>query len=59
METNGTTVVGSYTVVKGDSLWSIAVKAYGDGYKWVSIAKANKLDNPNVIHAGNVLVIPK
>lgn len=49
----------SYTVVHGDSLWNIAVKAYGDGYKWVEIAKVNKLDNPNIIHAGNVLMLPR
>ena len=48
-----------YTVVKGDTLWSISVKAYGDGYKWVSVAKANKLVNPNVIHVGNVLTLPR
>jgi nucleoid-associated protein YgaU len=49
----------SYTVVKGDCLWDIAVRAYGDGYKWSEIAKANKLVNPNVIHAGNVFVLPR
>jgi nucleoid-associated protein YgaU len=49
----------NYTVTKGDFLWSIAVRAYGDGYKWVNIAKANKLTNPNVIHPGNVLVLPR
>ncbi|MCL5433268.1 MAG: LysM peptidoglycan-binding domain-containing protein, partial [Patescibacteria group bacterium] len=27
----------SYTVKSGDYLWDIAVRAYGDGYKWVEI----------------------
>ncbi len=49
----------SYKVVKGDYLWTIAVRAYGDGYKWVDVAKANKLSNPDVIHAGNTLRIPR
>jgi len=48
----------TYTVVRGDSLWKIAVASYGNGYKWVEIAKANKLANPNIIHAGNVLTLP-
>ena len=55
-----TTIKGSsYIVVKGDYLWDIAIRAYGDGYKWVEIAKANKLVNPNIIHSGNVLVLPR
>lgn len=49
----------SYTVVKGDSLWKISVRAYGDGYQWVKIANANKLKNPNIIHAGNILTLPR
>lgn len=49
----------SYTVEKGDSLWKIAVRAYGDGYKWVEIAKVNNLGNPNLIYAGNVLTLPR
>jgi nucleoid-associated protein YgaU len=49
----------TYTVVSGDTLWDIAVRAYGDGYKWGELAKANKLQNPNLIHAGNVFVIPR
>jgi nucleoid-associated protein YgaU len=49
----------SYTIVHGDSLWNIAVRAYGDGYKWVNIAQANNLKNPNIIHTGNVLVLPR
>lgn len=48
-----------YTIEKGDSLWKIAVRAYGDGYKWVEIAKENKLKNPNIIHPKNILVLPR
>lgn len=48
-----------YTVVRGDTLWSIAVKVYQNGYRWVDIAKANNLTDPNVIHADNVLTLPK
>jgi nucleoid-associated protein YgaU len=49
----------TYQVVKGDNLWTIAVRAYGDGYKWGEIAKANKLVNPGLIHSGNILVLPR
>lgn len=49
----------TYEVVHGDCLWDIAVRAYGDGYKWIEIAKANKLENPNLIHAGNILTLPR
>jgi nucleoid-associated protein YgaU len=49
----------NYTVVKGDNLWKIAVRAYGDGFKWVEIARENKLVHPNLIHSGNVLVLPR
>ncbi len=53
-------ITGStYSVVKGDSLWVISVRAYGDGYKWLGLAKANKLTNPNLIHPGNTLIIPR
>lgn len=49
----------SYTVVHGDTLWNIAIRAYGDGYKWVNIASENNLTNPDLIHPGNVLTIPR
>lgn len=49
----------SYTVQKGDCLWQIAVRAYQDGYQWVKIAKANNLVNPDLIHSGNSLTIPR
>ena len=49
----------TYAVVHGDCLWDIAVRAYGDGYKWIEIAKVNNLENPNIIHAGNILILPR
>ncbi len=49
-----------YTVVKGDCLWSIAKKFYGDGSKYGMIYNANKdkIKNPNLIYPGQVLLIP-
>lgn len=49
----------TYEIVKGDSLWKIAVRAYGDGYQWVKIASENKIVNPDIIHSGNILVLPR
>ncbi len=49
----------TYTVKSGDFLWDIAVRAYGDGYKWVDIARANNLENPDIIFSENVLKIPR
>lgn len=51
----------SYTVVKGDCLWNIAKKFYGDGSKYTVIYEANKSvigGNPNLIYPGQVLTIP-
>lgn len=54
------TIAGdSYTVEKGDHLWNIAVRAYGDGYKWSEIVKANEIAHPNYIEVGQVLKLPR
>ena len=53
---------GKYTTVKGDYLWSIAVRAYGDGYKWTAIYNANKAKigkNPSWLFTGVELVLPR
>lgn len=49
-----------YVVKKGDSLWKIAGKVYGNPLKWHRIYRANKdkIKNPNRIYAGQVLTIP-
>jgi len=49
----------TYIVQKGDDLWNISVRAYADGYRWNDIAKANNLTNPDLIHSGNILKIPR
>lgn len=51
----------TYTVVRGDCLWAIARNYYGDGSKYTVIYDANKSvigGNPNLIHPGQVFVIP-
>ena len=50
-----------YLVVKGDSLWKIAVRAYADGYQWVKVWEANKTQivNPNLIEVGTKLLLPR
>jgi nucleoid-associated protein YgaU len=53
------TLPTKYTVVRGDSLWKISTRLYGTGYNWVLIARENKLANPDIIHAGVALSIPK
>lgn len=57
-ETMSASTDKQYTVVKGDSLWAIAVAKYNNGFRWVEIAKKNNLVNPDIIHAGNVLLLP-
>ncbi len=57
--TKDNNIPDTYTVKPGDTLWDIAVNIYQNGYRWVDIAQANKLANPNLIHSGNVLVLPK
>ena len=47
-----------YTVVKGDTLWGIAQKFYGNGSRYPEIAKANNISNPNLIRVGQKLLIP-
>lgn len=50
----------TYTVVKGDCLWNIARKYYGDGSQYMKIYNANrdKIKKPSLIYPGQVFVIP-
>lgn len=50
----------TYTVKSGDCLWNIAKKYLGDGSRYNEIYNLNKdkITNPNLIYAGQVLTLP-
>lgn len=49
-----------YTVVRGDTLWAIAIKYYGKGADYQKIVAANKdiIKNPDLIYPGQRFLIP-
>ena len=47
----------THTVVKGDTLWGIAKKYLGSGFKFTEIMKLNGMKSP-WIYAGQILKIP-
>ena len=49
---------GSYTVKKGDTLYSIARTRYGDGKQWQKIASANPGLRPETLKVGQTITIP-
>lgn len=56
-----TTSQKTYTVVSGDSLWSITRRCCGDGSKWAALYNLNKEvigSNPSFIKPGQVLILP-
>lgn len=50
----------NYTVVRGDCLWNIAKRFYGNGSQYPRIFETNrdKIKNPNLIYPGQVFWIP-
>ncbi len=48
-----------YTVVRGDTLWKISQKMYGNGKHFEQIMKFNKMNNPDDLFVGMRLKIPK
>lgn len=48
----------TYTVREGDTLNSIAAELWKDPAKWRFIADANRIHNPRVLTAGQVLIVP-
>ena len=56
-----TSAFASECVVEaGDSLWTLAQKTLGSGFKWEEIYEANKdqIKDPNLIYVGQKLTIP-
>ncbi len=49
-----------YTVQKGDTLWEISKRYYGDANEYMRIFEANRsvLKDPDKIRPGQVLQIP-
>ena len=47
-----------YTIQRGDTLWSLCKKFYGDPLLYPKLAKANNIPNPDLIYDGNILIIP-
>lgn len=49
-----------YIIQKGDTLWKIAQKELGSGYRWKYLYELNKerIKNPNKLKAGVKLIIP-
>ena len=50
----------SYTVQRGDTLYGISQRYWGNGKYWPALYQANrsKISDPNLIYAGQVLTIP-
>jgi nucleoid-associated protein YgaU len=48
----------TYTVQRGDTLWRIAQRVYGNGQRWQDIADANPQINPQQLSIGDELVLP-
>jgi LysM repeat protein len=57
--TTATTKSGKKVYVAAkDTLWALAVKYYGDGSKWPTIAQANGIKNAKTLAIGTLLTIP-
>jgi nucleoid-associated protein YgaU len=62
-ETVSSTAISSRNVMRvtrGDSLWRISRITYGDGARYAVVYRANRdrIQDPNLIHPGQILVLP-
>lgn len=54
----GTSQARTYEVVRGDTMWDICRKFYGQGNLCWSLAAYNEVANANLIYPGQILQIP-
>ncbi len=47
----------TYTVRRGDTLWGIACRFYGDGTRWGELASRNGVADPRKLPVGKVLTL--
>ena len=47
----------THTVKKGDTLWDIACRFYGDGTRWRELAAKNDVADPKKLQIGKVLTL--
>src|SRR5262249_42103526 len=52
---------GEVTIIKGNSLWRIARRIYGEGVMYTLIYEANRdnIKNPDLIYPGQIFSVPK
>lgn len=50
--------IDTYVIRKGDTLWSIAKRFYGDGQRWVDIVNANPGIDPKKLIVGDEIILP-
>ncbi|MFG0248807.1 MAG: LysM peptidoglycan-binding domain-containing protein [Phycisphaeraceae bacterium JB051] len=47
-----------YQVRKGDTLWSISTRFYGNGQRWLDIARSNGIRHADALRVGQTLKLP-
>jgi hypothetical protein len=58
IDMRGLVIDRTYRVNRGDSLWIISRRIYGQGSSWTLLAKANDLSDPNKLRIGQELMLP-
>lgn len=48
----------TYTMQENETLWDVAVREYGDGFRYTEIIEANNFENPDYVPPGTKIIIP-